>query len=82
MLSKSLLYGAVLAFSAAQVAAHAAINPLLGLQGQAATRDDVRRPSNDNPCDNVDIASNIDKSTPAVADASGAFTVEVENFNG
>jgi hypothetical protein len=81
MFIKSLcLYGAVLLFSG-QVAAHAAINPALGVTGTAA-RNDVERPSNNNPCGGVDVAGAIDSSTAVQADASGSFTVDVENFNG
>lgn len=75
------LYGAVLLLSGTQVAAHAAINPALGVSGTAA-RNDVERPSNNNPCGGVDIAGAIDGSTAVQADASGSFTVDVENFNG
>jgi hypothetical protein len=78
MLFKSLLLsGAILA---AEVVAHAAINPALGVQGTAA-RNDVQRPSNNKPCGNAALTA-IDTSTAVTADASGAFTVDIENFNG
>jgi hypothetical protein len=81
MFSKSILvFGAVLAFSAVDVAAHAAINPALGVKATAA-RNDVQRPSNNKPCGNAALTA-IDSSTAVTADASGSFTVDVENFNG
>jgi hypothetical protein len=81
MFSKSvLLFGAVLAFSAVDVAAHAAINPALGVKA-TAVRNDVQRPSNNKPCGNAALTA-IDTSTAVTADASGSFTVDVENFNG
>ncbi|EFQ31230.1 uncharacterized protein GLRG_06374 [Colletotrichum graminicola M1.001] len=83
MMFKSLfVYSAVLALSAVQVAAHAAINPVLGVSG-TAVRNDVKRPSNNAPCGNgVNIASAIGSSTSVKADASGSFTVNIQNFNG
>jgi hypothetical protein len=82
MMHKSIhLYGAILALCAAQVSGHAAINPALGVQG-TASRNDVQRPGGNNACGNVNIGNAIDNSTPVTADASGAFTVDVENFNG
>jgi hypothetical protein len=75
------LYGAVLALFAVQASAHAAINPALGVQGTAA-RNDVQRPGGNNACGNVNIANAIDSSTAVTADASGAFNVDIENFNG
>jgi hypothetical protein len=82
MMFKSLCsYGAVLAFSAIHVSAHAAISPALGVSGTAA-RSDVQRPSNNNPCGRTNVASAIDSSTAVTADASGSFTVDIENFNG
>jgi hypothetical protein len=81
MLKSICLYTAVLALSATQVAAHAALNPALGVQG-TASRGDVQRPSNNNPCGNVNIGNAIDNSAAVTADASGSFTVDIENFNG
>ncbi|OAK95789.1 hypothetical protein IQ06DRAFT_231187 [Phaeosphaeriaceae sp. SRC1lsM3a] len=81
MFSKSiLLFTAVVAFSAVDVAAHAAINPALGVTGTAA-RNDVQRPSNNKPCGNAALTA-IDTSTAVTADASGSFTVDIQNFNG
>jgi hypothetical protein len=82
MMLKSLcVYGAVLALSAMEVTAHAAINPALGVSGTAA-RSNVQRPSNNNPCGRVAIAGAVDSSTAVTADASGSFTVDIQNFNG
>jgi hypothetical protein len=81
MLFKSiLLSGAILAFSTLEVSAHAAINPALGVKGTAA-RNDVQRPSNNKPCGNAALTG-IGSSTPVTADATGAFSVSIQNFNG
>jgi len=64
----------------AQVHAHAAISPVLGVAG-APKRSDVQRPTAAKPCGKTAIASNIDTSTPVVANADGSFTVTVTNFN-
>jgi hypothetical protein len=81
MLFKSvLLSGAILALSATEVSAHAAINPVLGVKG-AAVRNDVQRPSANKPCGNTALTA-IDSSTAVKADASGSFDVNVTNFNG
>lgn len=81
MLFKSvLLSGAILAFSTLEVSAHAAINPALGVNGNAA-RGDVERPSNNKPCGNAALTA-IDSSTAVQADASGSFTASITNFNG
>lgn len=81
MFSKSMLVSfAMLAFSAIDVSAHAAINPALGVKATAA-RSDVQRPSNNKPCGNAALTA-IDTSNAVIADASGAFTVNVQNFNG
>jgi hypothetical protein len=81
MLFKSvLLSGAILAFSAVEVMGHAAINPALSVKGTAA-RSDVQRPSTNKPCGNAALAA-IDTSTAVTADASGSFTVDIQNFNG
>lgn len=82
MMCRSLqAYSAILALCAVHVSGHAAINPALGIQG-TASRNDVQRPGGNNACGNVDVANAIDNSTPVTADASGAFTVDIENFNG
>jgi hypothetical protein len=81
MLFKSLiLSGAILAFSAVEVSAHAAINPALGVKG-TAVRNDVQRPSAQKPCGNAALTA-IDTSTAVKAAADGSFTVDITNFNG
>jgi hypothetical protein len=81
MLFKSILVpAAILAFSAVEVCAHAAINPALGVKA-TAVRNDVQRPSANKPCGNAALTA-IDTSTAVTADASGSFTVNVQNFNG
>ena len=64
-----------------QVTAHAAVAPVLGVQGNPK-RSDVQRPSAAKPCGNVDIASKFDSSTPVSADANGSFKVSATSFNG
>jgi hypothetical protein len=80
MLTSIYVSAIVLAFSAARVAGHAAINPALGVTG-TAVRNDVQRPKAGKECGNIAVAGAIDSSTPVVADASGAFTVDVTDFN-
>lgn len=63
-----------------QVNAHAGITPALGVSGTFA-RGNVQRPSTASPCGNINIAQNIDTSTPVAAAANGQFTVTVTNFN-
>jgi hypothetical protein len=82
MLFKSLTSTVVvLALSAAQVVAHSAISPALGVKA-TAVRNDVQRPATGQECGKISIASTIDTSTAVTADASGAFQVDVQNFNG
>jgi len=60
---------------------HALIEPPIGITGTFA-RSDVTRPSTASPCDaGVNVASALAKSTVVQADATGAFTVNVQNFN-
>ena len=61
-------------------AAHAAINPALGLT-KNAVRSDVQRPSTQKPCGNANLAA-IDTSTAVAANANGQFTTTIQNFNG
>jgi len=78
---KSLYVAVVVALSAVEVAAHAAIAPALGV-AKDPVRNDAQRPSKQSPCGNIDIASNIDSSTAVTADASGVFKTSITNFNG
>jgi hypothetical protein len=81
MLFKSILVPtAILAFSTVNVLGHAAINPALGVKG-TAVRNDVGRPSTQAPCGKAALTA-IDTSTAVTADASGSFTVDIQNFNG
>jgi hypothetical protein len=81
MFSKSYIVSAlVLTALSLQVNAHAAISPMLGVKG-APQRSDVQRPSSASECGNVNIANNIDTSTPVQAAADGTFTATVTNFN-
>lgn len=63
-----------------QVHAHAAVAPVLGVAG-VPQRSAVERPRGAKPCGNVDIAANLDTSTPVVVDADGSFTMTITNFN-
>ncbi|KAI0251236.1 hypothetical protein BJV78DRAFT_1213598 [Lactifluus subvellereus] len=80
MLSKSFIASVFLLTLTSSVNAHAAISPALGVKGNPV-RNDVQRPSNGKPCGNVNIAQNIDTSTPVVADANGTFSASITNFN-
>lgn len=80
----------------AQVNAHAAVAPALGVDG-TPVRSDVQRPSTAKPCGNIDVASTLDTSTPVTAyvsynssmflcidcfsDANGQFDAEAQDFN-
>lgn len=81
MLSKILTSVTLVLALSLQVHAHAAVAPVLGVNGNPV-RGDVERPSNANPCGETNIAANIDSSTPIVAAADGTFTATVTNFNG
>lgn len=80
MLLNSFLSALVVAYSAVQVTAHAAIAPALGVPGTPA-RNNVERPSANKPCGSQALSA-IDTSKAVVADASGAFQVSITNFNG
>jgi hypothetical protein len=81
MFSKVFTLAAIALTFTAQVQAHAAIAPALGLAA-APKRSDVQRPSTAKGCGNVNVAQTINTSTPVVAAADGSFTVTVTNFNG
>ncbi len=80
MVSKFFIAYAFLLCFTTSVNAHGAPGNLLGVKGQP-TRNDVQRPSQSNPCGNVNIAQNLDTSTPILASADGTFTDEFINFN-
>ncbi|KAK7031870.1 hypothetical protein R3P38DRAFT_2620261 [Favolaschia claudopus] len=74
-----------LALGALHASAHAMPNPALGITGRALQRNDAQRPSDDKPCGNVDIASNIDKATaiPVTVGKDGtSVSFNMTNFNG
>ncbi|KAF8068977.1 hypothetical protein FPV67DRAFT_1415070 [Lyophyllum atratum] len=81
MFSNFFAIAAVFLTFSAQVHAHAALAPALGVTG-APKRSDVQRPSTASPCGKASVAATIDKSTPVVAAADGSFTVTATNFNG
>ncbi|THU87655.1 hypothetical protein K435DRAFT_593904, partial [Dendrothele bispora CBS 962.96] len=60
---------------------HALMTPALGIDGEGARRDVERLQETGPSCGEMDVASNIDSSTPAIADANGMFTVTATNFN-
>lgn len=80
MFSKALTAFTIVTALALQANAHAGITPALGVTGTFA-RGNVQRPSAANECGNINVAQNIDKSTPVAASANGQFTVTVTNFN-
>ena len=81
MFSKSFVAFAIALLPASQVLGHAIMMPALGVEGTPRRRD-VMRTSDRNPCGRgVDVAEAMPSATPVVADASGAFTVAVTNFN-
>jgi hypothetical protein len=80
MFSKTLTALTFLCALTLQVNAHSGITPALGVSGTFA-RGNVQRPSTASPCGNINVAQNIDTSTPVVAAANGQFTATVTNFN-
>jgi len=66
----------------AQVNAHAAVAPALGVAG-TPVRNDVKRPNTANPCGaGVNVATALDSSTAVAAGAGGAINLSAINFNG
>jgi len=80
MLTKSFVASIFLLAFTSSVHAHAGVSPALGVQG-SLQRQDVQRPNKGNPCGKVDIAKNLDSSTPIQANADGTFSADVTNFN-
>lgn len=80
MFSKSCLVSVLVLALSAQVHAHAAIAPALGVAG-TPVRGDVQRPSKAAPCGTVNVAQTLDTSTPVAAAADGTFTSTITNFN-
>jgi hypothetical protein len=81
MFSKVFSFAGVALALAAQVHAHAAIAPVLGVAG-TPKRNQVQRPTAAKPCGNTNIAQTLDTSTAVTAAADGSFSVTVTNFNG
>jgi len=81
MLSKIFAFTAAILVFSAQVHAHAAVAPALGVSG-TPTRNDVQNPSTASPCGKIDIASALSTSTPVVAAANGSFVVTAIDYNG
>ncbi|KAK7031860.1 hypothetical protein R3P38DRAFT_3508058 [Favolaschia claudopus] len=74
-----------LALGALHVSAHAMPNPALGITGRALQCNDTLRPSDNKPCGNVDIASNIDKAMaiPVTVGKDGtSVSFNMTSFNG
>jgi len=82
MMFSSVLTSATLLLALAlRASAHAMPSPALGVKG-VPVRNDVQRPSNDKPCGNVDIASNIDTSTAVPVESDGTTVMlNVTNYN-
>ncbi|KAF7345592.1 hypothetical protein MVEN_01578000 [Mycena venus] len=81
MFSSVLTSATILLALALRASAHAMPSPALGVKG-IPVRNDVQRPSNDKPCGNVDIASNIDTSTAVPVESDGTTVMlNVTNYN-
>jgi hypothetical protein len=80
MFSKSFIATIFLLALTSSVNAHAAVSPPLGVKGDPK-RTDVQQPSKADPCGNVNIAQNIDTSTPTDAFANGTFSASITDFN-
>jgi len=80
MFSKSFIAPIILLALTSSVNAHAAVSPALAVNG-APVRNDVQRPSSAEPCGNVNIAQNLDSSTPVQALANGTFSPSITDFN-
>ncbi|KAH9956262.1 hypothetical protein BC827DRAFT_804277 [Russula dissimulans] len=81
MLTKSFITSIFLLAFTSSVHAHAGVSPALGVKGDSLQRQDVQRPDQKNPCGTVDIAKNLDSSTPIQANADGTFSGIVTDFN-
>jgi hypothetical protein len=81
MFSKAFFASALVVAFSVQAHAHAGISPALGVNKAQLSRSDVQRPSAAQPCGNVNIAQNLDSSTPVNAAADGTFTATVTDFN-
>jgi hypothetical protein len=80
MFSKSFIAPIFLLALTSSVNAHAAIAPALGVKGNPA-RSDVQRPSQAKPCGTINIAQNLDTSSPVNALANGTFSASITDFN-
>ncbi|TBU34303.1 hypothetical protein BD311DRAFT_802636 [Dichomitus squalens] len=79
--SKSVIAIAAVLFSVSmEVSAHAAIAPVLGVNGKPA-RNDVQRPTNEKPCGNTNIAQKLDSSSVITLKADKSFDATITNFN-
>jgi hypothetical protein len=66
--------------STTSVYVQAAVVPALGVKGTPAIGD-IQRPSITERCVDVDTTQNLDTSIAVIADASGAFSLSIVNFN-
>ena len=82
MFSKSALTSVLVLALALHANGHALIAPMLGVDRNPPVRDDVQRPSNENPCGTIDIARSIDTSKAVELASDGTFNVTVTSFNG
>lgn len=65
-----------------QAHAHAAVSPMLGVNG-TPVRNNVKRPSTANPCGaGINVANSINSAQAVTAAADGSFTVTAIAFNG
>ena len=61
--------------------AHTLMTPALGVQGAGARSDVQVLGKKGASCGDMDVAANIDTSTPVAAAPDGTFTVTATNFN-
>ena len=85
MFSKSFIAPIFLLALTSSANAHAVIldavvAPALGVNGSPALSD-VQRPSQANPCGNINIAQNLDNSTAVNANAKGIFAANITGFD-
>jgi hypothetical protein len=76
MISKSFV---ALIFLFASVNAQVCMNPALGVSGTPSAQD-VQNPTDAKPCGDINIAQNLETSTPIQADQDGKFSPSIISF--
>jgi hypothetical protein len=80
MVSNSFIAFIFLLCFTTSVDAHAAIDPALGVKGNAS-RSDVQRPSTASPCGSINIAQTLDTSTALPVSSNGSISPTITDFN-